>query len=72
MLVVAQNGETSLWSPVEKGQAAVVESLLAKGADVSVANQAGVTVLHLAAGNGHKDVAERLVAKGADVSATDQ
>jgi cytohesin len=46
-----------------------VEGLLAKGANVNVADAYGNTPLHLAATHGYTDVAEVLIDHGADVNA---
>ena len=50
----------------------VVQLLLARGADVNRANQAGRTGLHWACGvNGHSDVVQLLLEYGGDMSLTD-
>ena len=51
------------------GYKEIVDSLLAKGADVQVKNQSnGNTALFMAASWGHKEIVSSLLAKGADVS----
>ena len=52
-----------------EGDAAVVELLLAAGADVKAKNNIGWTALHYAATRGYAAVAELLLAAGADVDA---
>ncbi len=48
----AQNGATALHHAATCGHAAVVEKLLAAGADADVQNSGGNTALHLAASKG--------------------
>jgi len=52
-----------------EGDAAVVELLLAAGADVDAKDEAGWTALHDAATRGYDDVVELLLVAGADVEA---
>ena len=52
-----------------EGRKDIVEILLAKGADVNVKRNDGVTALMSASREGHKDVVEQLLAAGADVIA---
>lgn len=59
-----------LISAAERGDAAVVKVLLAKGADVNAKDDGGRTALMTASDNGHLDVVKALLAKGADVNAT--
>jgi len=54
------------------GHAAVVEQLLAAGADREVTSKSGRTALHQAAMMGRAAQAETLLAAGADTEATDQ
>lgn len=56
----------------QEGDLQKVKSLIAKGSDVNVGNQSGLTPLHLAAVRGHKDVVVLLILKGANVNATDK
>ncbi|KAK3267333.1 hypothetical protein CYMTET_24102, partial [Cymbomonas tetramitiformis] len=50
----------------------VVEALLAKGAQVDLADEDGRTPLYIAACNGRKEVVEALLAKGAQVDLAEQ
>ncbi|KAK3237557.1 hypothetical protein CYMTET_52372, partial [Cymbomonas tetramitiformis] len=58
---------TPLYAAASNGQKEVVEALLAKGAQVDLADKEGMTPLYRAAYNGHKEVVEALLAKGAQV-----
>ena len=67
-----QNGFLDLTPLIEAAAAnrkAVVELLLARGADVNAKNRAGCAPLHGAAQSNHKDIAELLLAHKADVNA---
>ena len=61
-----------LISAAFRGDAAAVQALLAKGADVNAKNNDGVTALMVASENGHLDVVQALLAKGAEVNAKDE
>ena len=52
---------------VEAGVEAVLELLLSHGADLSVRNTRGQSLLHLAASRGHCDILRRLLEAGADL-----
>src|SRR2546426_2436396 len=52
-----------------KGNRAMVELLLAHGANVSAKGNSNTTPLHYAARSGYLSVAQALVAQGADVNA---
>ncbi|KAK3266631.1 hypothetical protein CYMTET_24756, partial [Cymbomonas tetramitiformis] len=54
------------------GHNEVVEALLAKGAQVDLADEDGRTPLYIAACNGRKEVVEALLAKGAQVDLAEQ
>jgi ankyrin repeat protein len=54
-----------LITAAEKGDIAVMQTLLAKGADVDVKDNDGVTALMYAAQNGHKHIVELLKKAGA-------
>lgn len=60
-------GETPLMLAVFKGQKAIFEALLARGADVNGAKN--WTALHYAATEGRDDFAKTLIEKGANVNA---
>ncbi|MBT5872799.1 MAG: hypothetical protein HOH43_05220 [Candidatus Latescibacteria bacterium] len=65
---------TVLWYAVQggrKGREAVVELLLAHGADVDFACEGGSTALHMAAQWDHPDMAQILVQNGANSSCLD-
>jgi ankyrin repeat protein len=47
---------------------AMIELLLAKGANINIKKNDGYTPLHLAVGRGNVAMVELLVAKGADVN----
>jgi len=64
-------GMTMLHAPAQAGHAALVERLLARGANVHAWDENGRTPLHLAAQAGHREVAELLLEHGADVNAAD-
>jgi len=63
--------DKALWDAAWDGRTAVVELLLAAGADVDAKDEDGWTALHDAAWGGHAAVAELLLAAGADVNAQD-
>ena len=55
-----------LHSATASGEAALVELLLARGADPNVRDAGGITPLHTAAATGNRAIFARLVAAGAD------
>lgn len=55
----------------ERGELALVKSMLEKGVDVNARNKYGQTALILAAARGHFDVVKLLLEKGADLRARD-
>jgi uncharacterized protein len=65
-------GSTALHFAVNAGQATVVQSLLAAGADITKRNLAGVTPLHLAILDGETAIMKLLLANGADAKARDE
>ncbi|KAJ2364074.1 hypothetical protein H4S01_003969, partial [Coemansia sp. RSA 2610] len=62
-------GQTKLHRACCAGDLALVEALLAQGADVAAADNAGWTPLHEAALEGHDAVVAALLRRGADVAA---
>jgi ankyrin repeat protein len=60
---------TALVYAIRNGYKEVVEMLLAKGANIDVAN--GGTALQCAVRNGHKGIVEMLLGKGVNVDAAD-
>ena len=73
---VNRSRDFNSWPPLliaaSSGHKAMVELLLAKGADVNSRDGSGQTALHLAAKNGFQSVAEVLLANKADVNARDK
>jgi hypothetical protein len=69
--MAAVDADHQLLDAAEKGDLALVQSLLEKGADVNAKNGSGATALMLAAGQGHQNVVRLLLDKGADVNAKD-
>src|SRR5262245_38396290 len=63
---------TPLILAAQSGQAAVMEPLVAAGADVNAKTSNGSTVLMLASASGNVDAVKLLVDKGADVNAKEQ
>jgi ankyrin repeat protein len=57
--------------PAERGDARVLDAMLACGFDPNVKDTDGVTALHRAAMAGHTDAARVLIAHGAEVNALD-
>ena len=57
---VGGGGRTALMMAARYGQEAVVEVLLARGADAGLCDDAGITAWSLADGQGHHAVAARL------------
>ena len=53
----------------DHGYDAVVQALLAKGANINAKTNLGATPLMAAAFDGHRDVVQALLAKGANVNA---
>ena len=72
---VNRSRDFNSWPPLliaaSSGHKAMVELLLAKGADMNSRDGSGQTALHLAAKNGFQSVAEVLLANKADVNARD-
>ena len=66
-----EEGWTPLHSAVSGGRDAVVELLLALGADVAAANKGGRTALHYAASKNHVEIAHMLIKAGAKVNRKD-
>lgn len=64
--------ESPLFDAIRKGNKAVLEELLAKGADVNAKGIYGRTPLYAAVSSGLKDIAELLLAKGADINAQNE
>jgi ankyrin repeat protein len=64
-------GVTPLHEAVAGWDPGVVELLLAHGADVRAADEAGMTALHKAAAKGRASVTQLLLARGAEVNAKD-
>jgi ankyrin repeat protein len=64
-----ERGRTSLHWAAEAGQLKMVETLLAKNADVNPTDRDGSTPLHLAAKAGRTAIVQLLLDKGADVNA---
>lgn len=62
--VATGNGYTALIFAASEGQLKMVESLIAKGADVKAKTVVGTTAALLASMEGHKDVVEALVGPG--------
>ncbi|HVF43801.1 MAG TPA: ankyrin repeat domain-containing protein [Pyrinomonadaceae bacterium] len=54
---------------IGSGDVAMIETLLAKGADINLKACGGVTALMLAASDGSPEVVKKLIASGADVNA---
>jgi len=61
--------DKALWDAAWDGRTAVVELLLAAGADVNEKEAGGRTALHYAAWENHAAVIELLLAAGADINA---
>ena len=66
-----QDLNNQLWEAARKGDAATVQSLLDRGADVNARFRYGTTALFKAAERGHTEVVKLLLARGADVSVKD-
>ena len=62
--------DTDLVDAARRGEVEVVQTLLAKGADVNAAEGDGLTALHAAAEQGHVEVAELLISAGAELEAS--
>ena len=71
-----RDGRRALHWAAERGRLAMVQVLLAAGADVNAKNHEGKTALHYAGKGGHVDVTKALLARGgwlhADVHARDE
>ena len=63
-----EDDETSLFVASQNGHFAVVEYLVALGADVDNANKRGMTPLRIAIERNHKNIVEFLVEKGCEVN----
>lgn len=68
---IAQDINEDLWAAARKGDAAAVEALLAKGANVNAKFRYGATALSYASDKGHTEVVRVLLAHGADVEVED-
>ena len=73
LFLLPQAGELNeqLFDAARKGDAAAVQALLAKGADVNAKGRYDVTALHLAADKGHLAVVEALIRHKANLNARD-
>lgn len=61
--------DSPLYQAIEKGDAATVEALLAKGADINAKDKNGGTPLLFATALGNKELTKLLLARGADATA---
>jgi ankyrin repeat protein len=68
---LAQDHHRMLHVPAERGDAAVVDTMIACGFDPHVKDQDGVTALHKAAMAGHADAVRVLLTHGASPNALD-
>jgi ankyrin repeat protein len=66
--VLTTEGESVLMLTAYTGNAAAVETLLDRGADVNLQQARGQTALMWAAAEGHTDVVKLLIRRGADVA----
>ncbi|WAO96991.1 Hypothetical protein NCS54_01468900 [Fusarium falciforme] len=64
-------GRSALGIACTNGSIDVVDVLLKKGADITVADNDGLTPLNAASANGHIEVVKLLLEKGADVTVAD-
>jgi ankyrin repeat protein len=71
LTIRAQGLNDQLWEAARKGDAAAVQALLDKGADVNARFRYGTTALFKAAERGHTEVVKLLLARGADASVKD-
>lgn len=62
-----REGETALMKASKYGDAAIVNDLLSKGADVHVVNSIGETALILASQAGNNDIVKELLAAGSNI-----
>jgi ankyrin repeat protein len=70
--IETMSGVTPLLVAVQKGMSAVVEALLARGADVRVLDPlSGRSLLHIAAAAGYEDVVGQLLDSGIEVNTDD-
>jgi len=69
--VFAADVNDDLFAAVRKGDAAAVQKLLEKGADVNAKGPYDQTPLFFAADRGHMDIVKLLVSKGADLNRKD-
>ncbi|KAI3321060.1 hypothetical protein HD806DRAFT_211328 [Xylariaceae sp. AK1471] len=67
-----KRGKTILMCAAENGFSVLVEALLQKGVNISVADNKGNTPLHWGSGKGRTEVAKLLIDRGADVSAAER
>lgn len=68
-----ESGRTALWYAARAGELKLIAELLADGADPDLADNEGVTPLHLIAGQGSAlATADQLVSYGADINAQDR
>ena len=68
---VDSHGATPLHLAVQHAQPAVVEQLLAAGADHSIANNEGQDPLHAASRDGREEIVNALISHGASVTSLD-
>jgi ankyrin repeat protein len=69
IVLAALDGITPLMAAAYSGEAAIVEELLARGADAAAADRLGKTAMVYAAGQGHAAVVRALLSHGTDVNA---
>lgn len=72
MFLVFQAGQTALMLAVSHGRMAIVQALMAQGAEVNLQDDEGSTALMCASEHGHTDIVKLLLAESdCDAALTD-